>query len=119
MNKATKILASLVVLVNVTISCCSGSIGEDNPRIARTELVISKIADVNQAVQFDTILPIPGSSTTSKFDFRKFEWFFKLKIVNDLHLLAFKSQNSYVLTFSPVLRNIVLNDIVEQKSHWM
>ncbi len=118
-RKTAKILVGFFVIVNLTISMGYGSVIEHGPRIASTELLIAKVDDKDRPFQFRKAQLLVGISNTINFDFRKFVGFNNLQKVDNDHLLHLKIQNRSVLNYNAFLLHIVLNAIVQQKSHWL
>lgn len=118
MSWIKKIVAGLFVIVNLAIAFDYSPISEPTTRISCTELLASKNDVLNKVIRFDTALQsLLFSNCTTNYS--NFDWYNGIQKADSKNLVDFKSQNCTSLEFKVLLLNIVLNDIIQQKSHWI
>lgn len=116
-KKIYKIFISLLVIVNSTISFNYEPVYERIVEINRIELLISK-EDVFSAVEYDFSKNLLFLNSTKQ----EINISDKLTQSQDLSnncLLEYKKQNNNLLKYKSILLKVVLNDIIQQKSHWV
>ena len=116
-KKISKIFISLLVIVNSTISFDYEPAYERLIEINRTELLISK-EDVSPAAEYDFFKKLlflnsikQGISISDKLTHSR--------DLSNNSLLEYKIQNKNLLKYKSILLKVFLNDIIQQKSHWV
>lgn len=116
-KKITKIVIGFFFLVSSTISFNYEPVYQSIVEISITELLTS-VEDVASAVEYDIAKKLLISSST-KPEISKSNRLVRLQDLRDNSLLEYKIQNNHLLNYKSILLNVVLNDIVQQKSHWI
>ncbi len=116
-KRTFQIFASLFVIVNLTISFDYNPTFESNPRTSYIELLVSNKDVISRVIRFDTAQQLLLFSNSTKDDNSKFDWFRRIQTAHIKNVLGFKVQKHTSLELKPSLLKIVLNDIVQPKSH--
>ncbi len=117
LKRIFQIFASLFVIVSLTISFDYNPTFETDPRTSSIELLVSNKDVISRVIRFDTAQQLLLFSNSTKDDISKFDWFRRIQTANIKSFVGFKVQKHTSLELKPSLLKIVLNDIVQPKSH--
>ena len=117
-NNISKILASLFVIANLAITLDYNPAAQTYPNSYHTEQLAPQAPVAHQSISFDKAKkllqlddPLRHSSST---DYSK-----RILLEQIETTLRLSVQNLGSQAIKPLLLKIVLNDIIQQKSHWI
>lgn len=113
----SKLFISLLVVVYSTISFNYEPVHASAIEINRTELLVLK-KDVSSAVAYDFAKKFQFLNY-AKADIIIFDRLTQTQQLGTNSLLEYKIQNNNLLAYKSNLLKVVLNDIIQQKSHWI
>lgn len=117
-KKTFGVLIGFFVLANLTSSFNYGQVRENLLVIQKTELLEPKVGLGNNGIAFEIAQKqLPCNFTTGYIIISK-EKVRTIKCKGNSRI-AFKIQNDDRLKYKSTLLKAVLNDIIEQKSHWI
>jgi len=116
-KKTLQILASLFVLVHLTLLSEGIPTYTTDNGIFQTELVTSENDATRRGIDFVAAQQLLFFPSPTKIGINKAEWFGRMQAAESKSVLGFKVQEYTTLELKPVLLNIVLNDIVQPKQH--
>lgn len=110
-----KMLPHLLVIVSLTIAFDAHPLSDIQSRTPQVELVSYQKSVDYHATYLDR--QQQTSKSTSSLD--PFDCYLDVSHKNLNSFQSIKIQHSIFLEYSSILRTIVLNDIILQKSHWI
>lgn len=116
-KKISKLLASLFVLASITFSFNCSRNYEAKQIISCSELLITNENVVAKVISYTTAQKLIYSFNQTKGNLSKLYWNSRIQKVSLANSLVFKIQNQTSLQFKSLLLNILINDIIQQKSY--
>ena len=116
-KKSFTALVSLFVLVNLTNAINYETVHERIAVLQKTELLEIKKNHSSKAIGFEIAQKSQHGTFTPSFGARTQDQR-QAELCNANSSIAFTIQNNIRLNYKSILLNIVLNDILQQKSYW-
>lgn len=117
-KKISKILISLFIIVNSAISFNYEPVFEEKIELNNTELLVAK-ENVSSGIIGFKIAQYLLFSNFEKIDRNIPHKAIQTLAFGNNYQLELNIQNTNLLKYKSTLLKVVLNDIIQQKSHWM